>query len=78
MNKYKRKLLKEIKEFLKYKEKATARQVTEYLNNKEGLNINNGVTVLEIASLMRKTKGIERKKYNNKLNYYYIVGEIHE
>lgn len=72
MNKYESKLVKEIKEYLTFKNKATARQVTEYLNNKDGLRLNNGVTVLEMASLMRKTKGIKKEKVN-KINYYMVV-----
>lgn len=72
MNKYESKLVKEIKEYLTFKNKATARQVTEYLNNKDGLRLNNGVTVLEIASLMRKTEGIKKEKVN-KINYYMVV-----
>jgi len=72
MNKYESKLVKEIKEYLTFKNKATARQVTEYLNNKDGLRLNNGVTVLEMASLMRKTEGIKKEKVN-KINYYMVV-----
>lgn len=72
MNKYKSKLVKEIKEYLTFKDKATARQITEHLNNKKGLRLNNGVTVLEIAGLMRKTEGIKKEKVN-KINYYMVV-----
>ena len=72
MNKYESKLVKEIKKYLTFKNKATARQVTEYLNNKDGLRLNNGVTVLEMASLMRKTEGIKKEKVN-KINYYMVV-----
>lgn len=73
MNRYKMKLVNEIEKYLKMKSKATARQITEYLNNKEDLNINNGVTVLEIANLMKKVSYISKEKNKDRINDYFIV-----
>lgn len=70
MNSYKTKLVNEIKNYLTHKEEATARQITNHLNNKEDLNINNGVTVLEIANLMKRVDCIKKNK--RRINYYYI------
>lgn len=73
MNKYKKKLVNEIEKYLEVEGKATARQVTEHLNNKKDLNINNGVTVREIANLMKKVEYIDKEINEDRINSYFIV-----
>lgn len=70
-NKFKTKTVNEIKNYLGFKKKASAREITDYLNNQKDLKLNTGVTVLEVAGLMRMSDEIKKTRIKNK-NYYHI------